>query len=153
MKNGIILLCAGILMSLNTGCSMVGVMIGTAVDKPHTTYTPVEHFRDSLTTDRGAPATTILKRGKKVQVITADRETTSGRYMGIKVVDKENHLEIRRSQRVTRLIPVKEVKQLLLVDSADTGKTVGFLLGAAVDASIIVALANADFSMNMGVTR
>ena len=149
MKTIIMLFGVSLLIVLNTSCSMVGVMVGSAIDNPHTIYTPVEPFRGSLSTDREATGIAILKPGETIQVIKADGKEVKGRYLGIKVVKYEHCLAVRRGRRRTSFIPVSDAREILIVDTPAYGKTMGFILGAAVDVAILTGLSGGEFGPDL----
>lgn len=140
----------GILVVFNSNCSMIGLGIGAAVDNANSKYTPVENFRDILSESPEIPDTVLLRKGQSIFVKTFDAKEISGRFRRVQLKNNELCIEISGREARKTYVPLDQVQEVHLVHSPGGGKAVGFLVGAAIDVGILVAISSIDMNMGLG---
>lgn len=142
------LLMVGALVLLSQGCTVIGLTIGAVNDSKKPDYRTVVSF-DSVSMEQNPRMiTTTIKPGKKIIVMTQDKQTFQGIFDGTAGQDDELALQIICAPD-TIAIPVKNVSQIQ-IRNEKYGTITGLLVGAALDGVAIVLISKAlEESMRM----
>ncbi len=127
-----------LLAVLNTGCSLIGLSIGAVSDAKKTTTTTILDPQKELATDSTQANHTQLKPGTILLITAIDGDQIKGKFEKYTVVEETMNIELK-VDRDRIFIPLEQVSQIEIKTLKSSGQMTGFLIGATVDAVIIIA--------------
>lgn len=127
-----------ILICYLNGCTLIGFGIGAAADASKPDYQQIPGWQVQS-----------IKKGTAVNVILLDQEVVNGKFLGVRAIPLQagDSTSLKPAIEVevgdqSRLIPVKDVYQVEVPANKNSGKLAGLLVGAMIDATVIIIAAS-----------
>lgn len=120
---------------LNSGCSIIGLAIGSSKDAKTPAFSHISYPDNQDVTEQARAIAVALKPGKEVVLTTRDKRQIAGKYQGF--VGPREDPAIKISDKDTSVsIPISAISEIQWKNSRN-GAVTGFLIGAVVDGAII----------------
>ncbi len=132
-----------LLAFLNTGCTAIGVAIGATIDGKTAKYEAVSDSPKPDSLDSNAIAQIAIEPGTDIRVTDQHGAAFEGKFTGLKYIDETPCVKLKQtSQRY--VVSIDSISQVQIKHSSSKGAISGFIVGAAIDAVILISLSQID---------